>query len=82
MPTLYSERGREIAEPSDGSPVGLFAVIFGKGREDVLPDEVEFFLHVAEVGGDSYDGVLLGHHEDILSLCAVGTESVVAALHI
>src|SRR5712671_2329399 len=50
-----------------------------EGGEEFVPDDVEFALHVAGVGGDRDDGVLFGHDDAELAVGAVAAECVVAA---
>ena len=57
--------------------------VFLKSRQQVLPDEVEFLLHVRRFGGDDYHCILIGHYNNILpesAICAVGVVS--AAPHL
>ena len=46
---------------------------------DVLPDEVDFALHVADVGCGDYHGVLVRNHDDVLAVRSVCAEGVVGA---
>src|SRR5262249_46732316 len=48
-------------------------------RQQMLPDEIEDRLHVADATGDGEHGILLGHHEAELAEGAVAPVRPVAA---
>ena len=50
-----------------------------KGGKNIIPDEVDLFLHVPELGGYGHDGILLGDDDNVLAISAVSAEGVVAA---
>ncbi len=50
-----------------------------EGREEVIPDEVEFVLHVFGVGGEDDDGVLFREDDAELAEGTVAAVGVVAA---
>ena len=43
--------------------------------ENVTPDKVQLALQVLYIGGDGDDCVLVGHNDDVLTTCSVGTET-------
>ena len=50
-----------------------------QGGQQVFPDQVDLALHIANVGGGDDHGIFLGHEDDVLTVCSVGTHAVVTA---
>ena len=45
----------------------------------MIPDKVDLFLHVSDLGCGHYHCILLGNYYDVLAVGTVGSEGVVAA---
>ncbi len=52
-------------------------IVLFQRREDIVPDKVQFRLHILQIGGVDHNGVLCGNNNDILSAGAVGAIGVV-----
>ena len=48
-------------------------------RKDVLPDEIYLSLHILDVGGGDNHSVLVRYDDDVLTIGAIRSESVVTA---
>ena len=81
-PRGSEDRERQPGDPfrkaSGGSRIGGQRSR-GHRREQVLPDQVQHLLHIAEAAGDGEDRILLRHHQRVLPERAVAAECVVAA---
>ena len=45
----------------------------------MVPDEIQFSLHIAQVGSIDHHSILFWDDDDKLSACTIGTKSVVTA---